>query len=152
MKKLILSCFLFFICLQACEEEVYTTIPNWPVHITMDLDFEDDELNAALAVKSITQPRKATDKIGYGGILVINGLSLDGSLVNLYAYDLACPVEADRNKIVIPNETGKAKCPHCGAVYDIILGYGIPESGTKLRLRTYFVRPGNGENRYLILN
>ena len=143
---------ILFITLQACEERMYTTIPNVRVNITLDLDFEDYELNAALATKSFTQPRRATDEIGFGGILVINAPSADGSIVNLFAYDLACPVEIDREKIVIPNEIGEAKCPHCGAIYNIASGYGYPKSGTKSRLRAYSVTKISGGNRYLIRN
>jgi len=152
MKKILLFTFFLSIGLQSCEEEIYSSIPNYPVNITLDLDFGDNELVAALATKSITQPRKGTDKLGYGGILVINGLSLNGDIVNLYAYDLTCPVEVDRNIKIIPDEVGKARCPHCKAVYDISSGYGIPESETKLRLKTYSVRPESGGRRYRIRN
>jgi hypothetical protein len=153
MKKIIFLFVLLFFCLHACEQDPYSTIPNWRVNITLDLDYQDSDLIPILATKSITQKRNEMDEIGFGGVLVINGISTDGSLINLFAYDLACPVEAERDKRVIPNDIGKAVCPYCGTVYVIDRGYGYSESGTKLRLRTYSVSPlREGNKRYLVFN
>jgi nitrite reductase/ring-hydroxylating ferredoxin subunit len=141
---------LTFISFQACEEDWISPIPSAPVHITLNLDFADIDLIPSLATKCITARRLETDRIGFGGILVINGYSANGA-INLYAYDLACPVEADRNNKVAPDDQGKAACPHCGAVYNIAYGSGIPESGSKHPLRSYPVQPVGG-NKYTIQN
>lgn len=115
----------------SCEEEYVSTIPIAPVNIKLNLNTEDSDLIPLLATKSFTQPRIATDRIGFGGVLVIQGDT------QLYAYDLACPVEANRNIKVIPNDVGQATCPHCKSVYDLAYGSGMPHSGTKLFLKSY---------------
>jgi hypothetical protein len=146
MLTLLVAVFLFF----SCEKELISPIPSAPVNIQLDLDFQDIDLVAPLATKSITQPRIGSDRLGFGGILVINGYS-DNGAIKLYAYDLACPVEVDRNiKIkVIPDNTGKAKCTKCGAVYNLAYGTGNPESVSKYSLRSYAVRNVGG-NKYLV--
>jgi hypothetical protein len=148
MKKVIF--FILFSCLVfSCKEEIYSTIPSAPVNLSLNLNTLDNELNAALAYKSVTKPRVATDRLGYGGILVINGIGTE--MVNLFAYDLACPVEVSRNVLVVPDNVGKATCPNCKSVYNIAYGYGAPISGTKLSLRPYRVVP-SGNREYVVIN
>lgn len=133
----------------SCEKEYYTSIPNYPVNIELRLENMDYELNAKLAYKTIIQPRYAVEKTGYGGILVINGMGENP--VNLFAYDLACPVEVQRNVRVVPDHSGiTATCPQCGAVFTIATGIGRPESGTKYSLKSYRV-VGNGA-QYIVTN
>jgi hypothetical protein len=145
--------FLFFFVVfffSACEKELYSPIPNTSVYLTIDLSLQDAGLIPALATKTFTQPRTGTDRIGFGGVLVINGYSANGA-TTLYAYDLACPVEADRNVKVVPDNIGKAKCPECGAVYNTAYGTGAPESVSKYPLKSYAVRK-IGEKKYEIVN
>ncbi|MCC8146724.1 MAG: hypothetical protein LIO93_09885 [Bacteroidales bacterium] len=104
-----------------------------------------------MSTKSITEPRAATDKLGYGGVLVINGYITEGN-INLYAFDLACPVEIDREIKIVPDNSGNAACPQCKEVYNIGSGTGIPTKGiSKHALRKYNVG-NNGGNRFLISN
>ena len=142
---------VLLICISlSCDDEIYSPIPNAQVHIELDLNFDDSELVAKSAYKMFTQPRKGVDRLGFGGILVINGFGMN--IVDLYAYDLACPVEVDRSIKVEPDATtGKATCPQCNAVYDIAYGAGRPESGTKHSLKIYRVSPREG-NRYIVSN
>ena len=146
---------IFFCCIAfSCEKEYYTTIPNYEVLLELKLATLDFELNTNLAYKTITQPeagRPGLSKFGYGGVLVINGFG--ESLVNLYAFDLACPEEAQRNIRVVPDNMSSsssavatattATCPKCGAVFNIAYGTGAPQSGSKYYLRSYKVS-GNG--------
>lgn len=133
----------------SCEDEIYSRIPNVPVRLEVDLDFEDSALKAALAYKTYTQPQ-GMDVLGYGGILVINGFG--SNTINLYAYDLSCPVEALRNIKIKPDKNGlTAVCDKCGAVFDIASGNGKPESGTKHYLKSYRTSPSSN-NRYIISN
>jgi len=145
--------FLLFFCIAfSCEKEYYTSIPDYPVNIELRLDNLDSELNANLAYKVITKPRFAVEKLGFGGILVINGMG--EAPVNLYAYDLACPVEAQRNVLIVPDKSGiTATCPRCGAVYTIATGTGAPQSGSKYPLKLYRVI-GNGmtNSQYKVVN
>jgi nitrite reductase/ring-hydroxylating ferredoxin subunit len=159
MKKILLL--IVFVCLAfSCDEEIYSTIPTSPVNLFLNLDFLDNKLNANLAYEEITQARIATDRVGYGGILVINGLGVEP--VNLFAYDLACPVEAQRNVRILPDNTSApgaeipiattATCPKCGAVYNIANGNGTPQSGSKLFLKTYRVVSEGGGRQYRVIN
>jgi hypothetical protein len=152
---------ILFVCLAfSCDEEIYSTIPYSPVNLFLNLDFVDNKLNANLAYEEISMPRIGSDKIGFGGILVINGLGVEP--VNLFAYDLACPVEAQRNIKIVPDNTSApgaeisiamtATCPKCRAVYNIANGFGAPQSGTKLFLKKYNVIPESGGRQYRVIN
>ena len=142
----------------SCEKEYYTTIPYAPVNIELRLETLDYELKTSLSYKIITQPRTALDRLGFGGILIINGMG--EAPVNLYAYDLACPVESQRDIRVVPDNLSSsssavptaitATCPKCGAVFNIATGTGAPQSGTKYYLRSYKVN-GSG-TQYTVIN
>ena len=158
MKKIIISIFLVFTVF-SCKEEIYSTIPTAPVSYKLYLNAEDQSLNAGTgAYLCITKERFATDRLGFGGLLVVNGIGQ--KTVNLYAYDLACPVEANRSALVVPeniSQTGiptaiTAKCPKCGAVYNIIDGYGTPQSGSKYFLRAYRVEKTGNSGEYVVMN
>jgi len=150
--------FLLFIIF-SCKDEIYSTIPNAPVSYKLNLNFYDSQLNAGTgAYLVITQQRLATDRLGYGGLLIVNGVG--ENTVNLFAYDLVCPVEANRTALIVPQNTGQtgiptaitAKCPVCGAVYNIIDGYGTPQSGSKFYLKTYRVMQTGNAGEYLVTN
>lgn len=92
------------------------------------------------------------DRIGYGGVLVCTGISLDdyGNSV-YYAFDLACPKEADKNIKVHPlkNDLGKVKCDSCASVYEVGFGTGVPVSGpSKEPLKKYHTSL-SGDNLYI---
>ena len=134
-----------------CDEPdtLISTIPNLPVNLQLRLEGLDYDLNANLACKTFTQPRFANDQLGFGGILVINGIGENP--VNLYAYDLACPVEAKSDIRVVPDKSGiTATCPKCGAIFSIATGTGAPQSGTEYYLKSYRVI-GNG-TQYTVVN
>jgi hypothetical protein len=150
MKKFLLAVLFAFTSLQACDDEIFSPVPYAPVSFMLDLRFEDSELRNLYALRTFTAGRLGTDRLGYGGILVINGIGADE--VNLFAYDLACPVEVDRNvKVVAADNIGQVVCPKCKAVYNISNGSGSPVSGSKYFLKAYRVSP-QGNDRYLISN
>jgi len=158
MKRVIFCLSLIFIAF-SCKDEIYSTIPNAPVSYKLNLNFLDAQLNAGVGAYSvITKPRLATDRLGYGGLLIVNGIGEDPT-VNLYAYDLACPNENDRT-LIEPQNTSQsgiptaitAKCPKCGAVYNIIDGYGTPQSGSKYYLRSYRVMKTGNSGEYVVTN
>ena len=157
MKRLLF--FLLFTTVAfSCEKRYDTSIPNFPVSLELRLENQDYELNTNLAYKMITQPRFALDKLGFGGILVINGMGENP--VNLFAYDLACPVEVQHDIRVVPDNLSSstapvptaitATCPKCGAVFYIATGTGAPQSSTKYYLKSYRVI-GNGP-QYTVAN
>ncbi|MDR2682902.1 MAG: hypothetical protein LBB64_03415, partial [Dysgonamonadaceae bacterium] len=71
----------------------------------------------------------------------------------LFAYDLACPHEIDRNVRVIPDAEGTAHCPKCGSVFVTMWGTGLPEKNSVATqpLRSYVVQ-STGRNRFVVLN
>jgi hypothetical protein len=149
---------LFTVIAFSCEKQYYTSIPNYPVNLELNLSTLDLPLNTNLGYKLFTQPRFASDRLGFGGILVINGFG--ENIVNIYAYDLACPVEAQSNIRVVPDNMSSsvsavptaitATCPKCGAVFNISNGTGAPQSGTKYYLKSYRVA-GSG-TQYTVFN
>jgi len=145
---------LFAACfLLACDRLPTSPVPSAPVYFEINLNYEDSDLVPALAAKSFTKPRKATDRgLGFGGILVVHGYNSNGVLDYL-AYDLACPYEVDRNVIVVPDSEGKARCPKCGSVYITMWGMGTPEgqSVSKYPLRWYRIRT-TGDNVFVVFN
>ncbi|MDR0732935.1 MAG: hypothetical protein LBF08_02565 [Dysgonamonadaceae bacterium] len=163
MKHFIL---ILFICAAfSCEEEFYSTIPTAPVKLTLNLNTYDYHLNTSLAYSVFSEKNypeerplpAALDRFGYGGLLIINGIG--AGTVNLYAYDLACPNEATRSALIMPeniSETGiptaiTAKCSKCGAIYHISDGTGAPQSGSKYYLRTYRVMPTTSGGEYWVI-
>jgi hypothetical protein len=138
--------------LAACADPVVSPIPGAPVNLEINLDYDDSDLVPALAAKSFTDPRKATDRLGFGGVLVVNGYSSNGA-IHLVAYDLACPHEIDRNIKVIPGNDGTAHCPKCSSVYVTMWGTGLPEKNSLSHypLRPYTVKSLGG-NKYVVVN
>ncbi len=125
-------------------------IPTYPVEITFttigvwDTYGVSGAAQARIFTKSPTiQPQgfpyTATSATGFGGILLASDFNGE-----LHAYDLACPVEIQRNKTIhIDTENNVAQCPTCGSTYDIFR-YGGPLSGPALQ-------KGYGLRRYNIL-
>ncbi|MDR3061367.1 MAG: hypothetical protein LBU57_04550 [Dysgonamonadaceae bacterium] len=153
MKKILLA-ILFIGVAFSCEDEVYSNIPWAPVDLKLHLNGEDNSLNGSLSYKIFIpnkDERTATDKLGYGGILVINGFGND--ILNLKAYDLSCPVHAERDVRIKPDKDGlNATCPKCGATYNIASS-GAPISGSKYPLKQYNVISSAGiSGTYIVTN
>jgi nitrite reductase/ring-hydroxylating ferredoxin subunit len=119
----------------ACEK-VENPIPNYPVHIELDLTYER-ALRAIPSSKAFTlkNVNLNTTRVGFGGVLVVH--ASDGQF---YAFDLACPHEANRSVLVEADaNTVHAVCPKCGTKYDIGFGSGAPNGVGKDYLRRYTV-------------
>ena len=151
MKKSLLLLF-FIVSAFSCDDQYRSPIPYAPVNLSLDLRNRDSKLNAKYAYEEIIEPRHANERVGFGGVLVINGFGENS--ISLYAYDMACPVEVQQKIRIIPDEeTGMtATCPKCGAVFDIVNGNGTPRSGTKLYLKSYKVIRSGKELEYGIRN
>jgi nitrite reductase/ring-hydroxylating ferredoxin subunit len=146
-----MTVFVLLCSFLACNENERSPIPDTQVSLTIDLNYLDADLVPALATKSFTTPRWAADRLGFGGVLVINGFSTTGATINLFAYDLACPVEFNRSVTVVADDKGKAICSKCGAIFNIANGLGMPETISKHPLKSYLVRQ-TGERKYSIRN
>ncbi|MDR2056954.1 MAG: hypothetical protein LBP83_01480 [Dysgonamonadaceae bacterium] len=149
IKKIFISIFLVFVALQSCNDEIFSPVPYAPVQLTLDLRYKDSELNNVWAYKKFITKRLEIEKLGFGGILVINGGGID--MLNLFAYDLACPMELNREIRIEPDSTGRATCPQCKSVYNIANGSGAPLSGSKYFLKAYRVS-SLGNDCYLVSN
>jgi nitrite reductase/ring-hydroxylating ferredoxin subunit len=148
MKKLLALCLLACFAV-ACDDETVNNIYTSPVDFALDLRYEDASLNNPYTVKEFKKGRYEGERIGYGGLLVICTSTTGVNQANLYAYDLACPVEKSSSiKVAFDQPSLKAKCPKCGAVYTIDNGFGTPDSVSSVALQNYKVLSlGNGKYR-----
>ncbi len=131
-KYYLLSFLLTFLCV-SCDDNYYSSIPNVPVSLQLNLTAEYPTFkNSSNQFLLFETAELAYDRVGYGGILVYSGLSLDDSGNTIYyAFDMSCPYEANRTTKVYPKEDGfgEVVCEKCGSVYDIGFGFGNPTSG-----------------------
>jgi nitrite reductase/ring-hydroxylating ferredoxin subunit len=132
-KKILLLLILPLI-MSGCDDNYISSIPVYPVSLELNLTSTYPTFrNSANEYLIFEKPVKATDRVGFGGILVYSGFDN-----NYYAFDLACPHEALAKTKVKPNDIGQAVCETCGTVYDISFGIGNPASGpSKEALKRY---------------
>ena len=130
------NCLVFSLAifLGSCNDNVISSIPDFPVYLNLNLTSTyptfRNSYNKSLTFETVIL---ATDRVGYGGILVYTGF--DG---NYYAFDMACPYEVKQSIRVHPNGLGQAVCEGCGSVFDIGYGNGYPASGkAKEALKRY---------------
>ena len=137
---------LFSLLFLSCgKEEPRNTLPFEEVHFRVNLNIHNS-LQNPLSYKIVTERILATDRIGYGGLLIVSGFNGE-----IFAYDLACPVERNRNIRVVPSDNGTAVCPVCQSVFNTSFGLGSPVSGVaRVSLQRYrVVRQREGE--YLVV-
>ncbi len=160
MKNLLKICFrviLFLIFFSSCDEDLKTNIPYAPVNFLINLEYADNVLNnpyhfETFSYSKYPNGRNDGEHVGYGGILIYHGMETDSNPNGLYAYDLSCQVEADRNVLVVADEEGTATCPKCGAKYSVHTG-GAPLNTAKFWLHPYRIVSVSGAgNRYKIIN
>lgn len=109
-----------------CEGASFnSSIPSYPVNIELNIAAEYPHFvpDNIMQYMTFTQGRLLTDRVGYGGILVVTGLD-----ANYHAFDLACPVECRRD-IKVSVDGMYAVCPKCGEQYEIFYGIGNPTKG-----------------------
>lgn len=121
---IIVLCSVFLFSLLSCVDEAPPfTVPYAPVFFKLELNGLDSDL-AFFDYKTFSQGRTIGERTGYGGLLVFR--THEG---NIFAYDLCCPHEDDKNTRVQPTDNGKALCPGCGSVFVTMYGLGSVESG-----------------------
>lgn len=136
----------------ACDKVDDERIPPYPVYIQFatQADWTVYGVSGACSYKYFIKenrtpsnfPWTALTETGFGGILLVTDIHGDP-----HAFDLACPVEAQRDvRVVVDTELQKARCPKCHSVYDIFTNYGLPVEGEALSknyaLRHYHVGSG----------
>ncbi|HET9570537.1 MAG TPA: hypothetical protein VFP20_03900 [Bacteroidales bacterium] len=128
----------FVVALLASCDGYVTSIPDREVDFQRN--FNTSKLDYFGAYMYITQPSLASDRIGFGGLLIYH--AQDNVI---YAVDLACPKEVNANiRVSPPDELGMCKCATCGEVFDMFYGQGTPTKGiAKEPLRHYTVSFGD---------
>ena len=133
---------MFCLSFMGCEDPNLTRIPKAPVNLILNLTTEYPTFRYNTTDTLVfTKPRlghELTDRLGFGGILVVIGFD------KYYAYDLCCPYEADPNIRVHPQENGEAVCKVCGSTFQLLYGYGSVMKGpSKWSLKPYPVVESN---------
>lgn len=158
MKKFIISFALVVIAtLAACTTDNQNRIPIAPVRLTFlsPGEWQLYGVSGALDYKTFIKPDVKPDgffytamsETGYGGVILVGN-----TIGEPMAYDLSCPVEAQRTiRVFINPEKNIAQCPKCGSTYNIFYS-GEPLSGeaTQLRysLKRYRVMIPGPKNEY----
>lgn len=141
MRKMRWSILLLAGIALSCSKTYESSIPYRQVNLQLDLTFEDKDLKSLQAYKIFTQGRHAGELTGFGGVLVYHGTDNNG-VDAYYAYDAACPYEADKYTLVSVDENGiYAFCPKCHSRYNLLDGgAGNPISGpSQYGLKVYQV-------------
>lgn len=148
------------IALTSCSDSVDDDrIPLTPVHIDLgNTGYWDpygvhglgSSRSFILHISPPDFPWTAATYTGFGGILLVTDL-----FNNPLAYDLACPVERNRDvRVVYDADNLNARCPQCKSVYNVSEFNGSPVSGRayelKYGLRRYRVTP-TPQGGYIII-
>ena len=135
---------LLFMGLMACNATYQSSIPNLPVYLELDLGFQDKDLVPLQASKIYTKKNVtlAIERTGYGGVLVYHALDN-----NYYAFDAACPHEANASITVQTDENNiHATCPKCQSKYDLSYGNANPVEGpSREALKRYTLTPSGNK-------
>lgn len=149
--KIKLIAFLLLILTCSCEKNVFDRIPLVQVNLKLNKQTTATGLVPILSHESYVRtlspstwkpagyPFIEADRTGFGGILVVHGLP-----DQMFAFDLACPIEASQQTLIQVTEDGlHAVCPKCNSKYEVAYGSGAPTEGAAKDKR-YFLR------RYLV--
>ena len=122
---------LVVLLVMSCNKVNVSNVPYAPVYLELDLQFKDTDLVGSLNFKEITSEagQNYGTRLGYSGVLVVNGFSATTGGTQYYAYDLCCPHEGKKDIRVKADNTGWAQCPECGTKYEIAYGSGTPSDG-----------------------
>ncbi len=115
----------------SCDKKYISNIPEYPVYLELDLSFEDKDLVGPQSCKIFTNSNinQAVEKAGFGGVIVYHGLNNSGAS-SFYAFDLACPYEANRSTLLEVDDTKiYAVCTKCNSKFEMLNGIGNPVSG-----------------------
>ncbi|MDO9634592.1 MAG: hypothetical protein Q7J05_06030 [Paludibacter sp.] len=129
---------LLIVSLSGCYDNYISSIPNSLVSLRLNLTTTYPNLkDNPYQFEQFVKPNFQGEAVGFGGVLVVCGFGTN-NLFDYFAYDLACPYEAQANIKVTPNDIGQAVCETCGSVYEIIYGIGNPIEGpSKETLKRY---------------
>lgn len=118
----------------SCGRTLEPVTPIVPVHLELSLRSSQWRvLSSPGTIVVIAAPHSASDRVGYGGIIVAHALIED----RYYAYDAACPVERDAD-VRLSVDGLVLRCPQCHSTFDPLHSHGAPISGVAhVPLRQY---------------
>ncbi len=130
VKRIYLFCIIsLLLCsaigLSSCDEIVDSRIPPARVSLNANINHyrELQGLKIDGGYATLTQKLNASTYIGYGGLLICRSKYGDN---NVYAYDLACPVE-NKPTVRLNFKDGLiAVCPECHSEFDSVI-FGSPQ-------------------------
>lgn len=137
MKRIITLCLL--VCgTIACDDALESNIPSLPVNASFNTYTTHPQLASPGGYATVTKPTNDAPYIGFGGIIVLHGYTDQ----NVFAFDLACPVENKQTSRLQLKDGVKLRCPECGSEFDgIFYGNTLPSSGMakqrKQQIRRY---------------
>ena len=133
-----------------CDHIDDSRIPAFPVNVTFrgqqvwDVYGVHGALDHRRFIKDLNEPAGfyyvVSDCTGFGGLLLVCDVYGTPQV-----YDLACPVEMQRDVRVFINKNNEAACPKCHSTSAVFENYGMPLSGraadnhwglTRYRIRT----------------
>ena len=117
-----------------CDHIDDSRIPAFPVNVTFrgqqvwDVYGVHGALDHRRFIKDLNEPAGfyyvVSDCTGFGGLLLVCDVYGTPQV-----YDLACPVEMQRDVRVFINKNNEAECPKCHSIYAVFENYGMPLSG-----------------------
>ena len=143
-----------------CDKLDDDRIPLMPVYIAFETAADWDVYGVAGALSSKefikdkrlprNYPYTALSQTGFGGVLLLTDV-----LGSPAAYDLACPVERNRQFLVEvdPDDEYLAVCHECGSKYNVFSLRGHPVEGPAAR-HGYALRPysvGKRGNSFMVV-
>jgi hypothetical protein len=117
-----------------------SSIPDMPVYLMRDINVAG--LRDPGTYLYVSTPKLATDRIGYGGLLIVHSSNVLNGSDGFCAFDLSCPVEHKWDvRIRKPDQNLICVCDSCGEKYDLKFGDGTPTNNiSREPLRRYNVR------------
>lgn len=143
---------LVVLCSACGKEEDKNVIPAEPVNFKVNLNSADAVLRTPGSYKEYIKgsyPILAGESLGYGGLLIINSFYATNT-PDLLAYDLGCPNELAREIRVKADNNGKAKCPKCGRIYNLMENGRVVSESSNLHLQRYVVVPTSNPDVFYI--
>ena len=117
-----------------CDHIDDSRIPAFPVNVTFrgqqvwDVYGVHGALDHRRFIKDLNEPAGFYYVVsvctGFGGLLLVCDVYGTPQV-----YDLACPVEMQRDVRVFINKNNESECPKCHSTYAVFENYGMPLSG-----------------------
>lgn len=123
-KSLLVLSVLLISFFSSCDKSLDSDIPSLPVYLSIKTDLTG--LSVPGAYKTYPKAPDASSYIGFGGVLVLCGYDAP----EVFAFDMACPYEVDKNVRIKVDSNNIGVCAKCGSEFNSIFwGSPAPSSG-----------------------